>query len=341
MGLIPLAIIGATAAGKSALALHLAELRGDVELISADSMQVYRFMDIGTAKPTADEQARVRHHLIDVVDPDVDYTLSAFTAAVTAAVDDVHSRGNVPVLVGGTGLYVRAVIDDFEIPGQYPEARAEVEAVADTAALHRRLSELDPKAASRMEPSNRRRVVRALEVTLGSGRRFSEWGPGVDAYPKIATRQVAVDRPRPSLDDRIARRYVAQMEAGFLDEVRSLVARPQGLSRTARQALGYKELLDHVEGRATLVESLDLANQRTRRFARRQQRWFRRDPRIEWFDLDTGMAGSVSDQTANVASEDADVATGNPNGSHVERLADQLAEWLEHRGGAGTEPTES
>ena len=181
---------------------------------------------------------------------------------------------------------MRAVVDDFEIPGQYPDARAEVEAEPDTAVLFSRLAELDPVAAGRMEPTNRRRVVRALEVTLASGRRFSEWGPGLDAYPAIPTHQLACDRPRPSLDARIDARYGVQMEQGFLEEVTRLAERPEGLSRTARQALGYRELLLHVEDGLPLDEALDLAKQRTRRFARRQQRWFRRDPRIEWVDLD-------------------------------------------------------
>lgn len=295
---IPLAIIGPTASGKSSLAMALAQVDPRVEIISADSMQVYRGMDIGTAKPTAAEQAAVRHHLIDVVDPHEDYTVSRFAEDVEAVVVDIVGRGGVPVLVGGTGLYVRAVIDDFEIPGQYPEARAEVEAEPDTAALFARLVELDPVASERMEPTNRRRVVRALEVTLASGRRFSEWGPGLDAYPSIATHQVACDRPRPSLDQRIHDRYGVQMEDGFLDEVRRLIERPEGLSRTARQALGYRELLLHLEDGMPLDEALELAKQRTRRFARRQQRWFRRDPRIEWIDLDEVERSSVVDGLA-------------------------------------------
>jgi tRNA dimethylallyltransferase len=303
---IPLAIIGPTASGKSSTAMALAMADPRVEIISADSMQVYRGMDIGTAKPTAEEQAAVRHHLIDVLDPHEDYTVSRFAADVEAVVVDIVHRGGVPVLVGGTGLYVRAVVDDFEIPGQYPDARAEVEAEPDTAVLFARLAELDPVAASRMEPTNRRRVVRALEVTLASGRRFSEWGPGLDAYPAIPTHQLACDRPRPSLDARIDARYGVQMEQGFLEEVTRLAERPEGLSRTARQALGYRELLLHVEEGLPLDEALDLAKQRTRRFARRQQRWFRRDPRIEWADLDEiDVDALVGRMAALLASNDA------------------------------------
>ena len=283
---IPLAIIGPTAAGKSALALAIAAADERVELISADSMQVYRGMDIGTAKPTADEQAAVRHHLIDILDPWEDYTVSQFVVDVAAAAAEIRGRGRVPVMVGGTGLYVRSIVDDLEIPGQFPDVRAELDADPDTEAMHRRLVELDPIAAERMEPGNRRRVVRALEVTLGSGRPFSSFGPGLGRYRPSRINQVACDRPRPSLDVRINTRYDEQMEIGFLDEVRSIADHPNGMSPTARQALGYKELLGHLEGGESLDDALELAKQRTRRFARRQQRWFRRDPRIEWFDLD-------------------------------------------------------
>lgn len=283
---IPLAIIGPTAAGKSALAMAIARADSRVELISADSMQVYRGMDIGTAKPSPDEQAEVRHHLIDILDPSEDYTVSQFVHDVAEVTGDIRARGQIPVMVGGTGLYVRAIVDDLEIPGQFADVRAGLEADADTEKLHARLVELDPVAAERMDPRNRRRVVRALEVTLGSGRPFSSFGPGLERYRPSPINQIACDRPRPSLDERIRQRYDVQMESGFLQEVQAVVGSPSGMSRTARQALGYKELLLHIEDGLSLDEALEIANQRTRRFARRQQRWFRRDPRIEWFDLD-------------------------------------------------------
>ena len=283
---IPLSIVGPTAAGKSSLALAIAAHDERVELISADSMQVYRGMDIGTAKPTKDEQLRVKHHLIDILDPDQDYTVSQFVIDVRVAATEIRDRGRIPVMVGGTGLYVRAIVDDLEIPGQFVDVRTELDQNPDTEAMHRQLTELDPVAAERMEPSNRRRVVRALEVTLGSGRPFSSFGPGLERYRPSRINQVACDRPRPTLDDRINRRYDLQMELGFLDEVRAVAERAGGMSKTARQALGYKELLEHLENDMALDEALDLAKQRTRRFARRQQRWYRRDPRIEWFDLD-------------------------------------------------------
>ncbi|MCL4114920.1 UNVERIFIED_CONTAM: hypothetical protein GTU68_013628 [Idotea baltica] len=266
--------------------MAIAAENDQVELISADSMQVYRGMDIGTAKPSAEEQAAVPHHLIDIFDPWQDYTVSQFVEDVDRVVADIRGREKIPVMVGGTGLYVRSIVDDMEIPPQFPDTKAELEADPDTEGMHRRLAELDPVAAERMDANNRRRVVRALEVTLGSGRPFSSFGPGMDRYKPSRINQIACDRPRPSLDDRIHRRYDLQMERGFLDEVRTVASHPNGMSKTARQALGYKELLGHIEGGQPLDEALDTAKQRTRRFVRRQHSWFRRDPRIEWFDLD-------------------------------------------------------
>lgn len=251
-------------------------------------MQVYRGMDIGTAKPTAAEQAEIRHHLIDLVDPSEEYDLATFARNVRTTLADITARERRAVLVGGTGLYLRAAIDDLDLPGRYPGVRADLEREEDTEALHRRLADLDPVAASRMEPTNRRRIVRALEVTIGSGRAFSSYGPGLTDYPPTATKQLGVRLPREVVDERIEARYRAQLDAGFLDEVRALAQHPGGLSRTAAQALGYKELLAHVAGECSLDEAVALAVTRTRQFARRQERWFRRDPRIVWFDPPAG-----------------------------------------------------
>jgi len=284
------ALVGVTASGKSSLALALARQDPAIELVSVDSMQVYRGMDIGTAKPSAAEQAEVHHHLLDLVDPDEEYTVARFQCDLAGVLADIDRRGAQALLVGGTGLYLRAATDGLEIPGRFPEARAEIEADPDTEALHRRLADLDPTAATRMEPTNRRRVVRALEVTVGSGRPFSSYGGGLGEYPPTAMPLVGIRRTRPDLDERIAARYAAMMDAGFLDEVRALATRPAGLSRTARQALGYRELLRVVEDGEDVDEMVSLAVTRTRQFARRQERWFRRDPRIRWVDatsLDT------------------------------------------------------
>ncbi len=291
-----LALVGPTASGKSALALAVARTRPDLELVTVDSMQVYRGMDIGTAKPTAAERAEVPHHLLDVADPDEDFTVARYQRAARAVLADIEARGRRALLVGGTGLYLRAVVDDLEIPGRWPDVRAELEAEADTVgpeALHARLLSLDPVAAGRMEPSNTRRIVRALEVTVGSGRPFSSYGPGMAARPASPIAQVGVDRPTDELDARIARRYEEQLAAGFLDEVRALAARPAGLSRTARQALGYKELLAHLDGELDLDAAVDLAVRRTRRFARRQRAWFRKDHRIRWIPPDGNLLSEI------------------------------------------------
>ena len=278
-------IVGATASGKSAIALEVARRRPGVELVSMDSMALYRGMDIGTAAPTAAERAEVPHHLLDLVDPTEDFTVSDFQVAAREALVGMADRGSRAVLVGGTGLHVRAVVDDLEIPGRYDEVRAALEADDDTSGLYARLVALDPVAAGRMEATNRRRVVRALEVTLGSGRPFSSFGPGLEAYPATPFTQVGLRVDRDVMDRRIAERYQRQLDDGFLDEVRALEGLVGGLSRSAAQALGYKELLAHLRGDRTLEDAVSDAVVATQRFARRQERWFRRDPRIEWFDV--------------------------------------------------------
>lgn len=289
--LAPLAVVGPTATGKSALALEVARTltgRGvAVELVNVDALQVYRGMDVGTATPSAADRAAVPHHLIDLVAPHEEMSVVAFRAAYDRAMADIAERRAVPVLVGGTGLYVRTVIDGLEPPGSWPELRQalETEAADRLPALVDRLRTLDPVAAARIEPGNARRVVRALEVCLGSGRPFSSFGPGLDTYPPAPVVQVGLRLPRDELARRIAARTRAMLDAGWVEEVRGLLALPRRLSRTARQALGYGELIDHLEGRCTLAEAEAAIVARTRRFATRQERWFRRDPRIVWFDV--------------------------------------------------------
>jgi len=260
---------------------------GDVELVSADSMQVYRGMDIGTAKPDSAQRTEVSHHLLDVADPAESFSVARFQTEAEAAIAGIEARGHRALLVGGTGLYVQAVVDRLEVPASWPEIRTELETEAGTnagvAGLYGRLVTADPTAAARVQPTNARRIVRALEVTLGSGRPFSSFGPGMGSYRSSRFRLAGVWLPRPVVVARIEARYWAQLEAGFLDEVRGLTAASGGLSRTARQALGYRELLDHLDGRTTLEEAVELAVRRTRAFARRQRMWFRRDPRITWF----------------------------------------------------------
>ena len=290
MTLPTLAVVGPTGSGKSALAMALAETLAvdnvGVELLSVDSMQVYRGMDIGTAKPTAADRAAVPHHLLDLLDPSASCSVSWFQGRAKAALADVIARSKTAVLVGGTGLYHRAVIDELEIPGQWPEVVDGLEREADTARLHRRLCKLDPLGASRMEPSNRRRVVRALEVTIGSGRPFSSFGPGLEDYRRGDVVQVGLMVGRTEIRPLLERRLDRQVERGFLDEVRRLHTRAEGMSRTASQALGYRELWAHIDGERTLSDALQEILVRTRRFAVRQQRWFRRDPRVAWFDAE-------------------------------------------------------
>ncbi len=264
--------------------MAVARQLGDVELVSIDSMQVYRGMDIGTAKPTPAERAEIQHHLLDLVDPNHDFTVAEFRKAYVDALPGIGERGHRALLVGGTGLYHRVVIDDFDLPGQWPEVRAELEAGGDTAALFERLRSLDAAATTRMEPTNRRRIVRALEVTLGSGRAFSSYGPGVDEYPPTDVVQIGLRWPRDVLTDRIAQRVREMADDGLIDEVRAL--QPLGFSRTAAQALGYREILDVLDGRMSQDEAITTIITRTRRFAVRQERWFRRDPRVRWIEIE-------------------------------------------------------
>lgn len=278
----PLVIVGPTASGKSSLALELAGLVQSVEIVSSDAMAVYRGMDVGTAKPTVAERGAVPHHLVDVADATEDYTLHRFRTEVADVLAEVEGRGLNVIVVGGTGLYVQAVVDDFELPGHFPEIRAELEAEPDTDALYRRLQDGDPRAATKMEPTNRRRIIRALEVVVGTGQPFSSFGPGVDHYGDTRFALVGLEIDRDEMDQRIDQRYQQQMDDGFLAEVATLAE--AGISRTAAQALGYRELLAHLQGTISLDEALDQARRRTKKFARRQQRWFRRDPRITWFE---------------------------------------------------------
>lgn len=267
------------------VAFEVARQRPGTELISMDSKALYRGMDIGTAAPTAAERAEIPVHLLDLVEPGEEYSVSMFQEAARLALDDVIHRTRRAVLVGGTGLHVRVVIDELEIPGQWEKVRAELEAEPETRLLYARLVELDPVAAGRMESTNRRRVMRALEVSIGSGRPFSSFGPGLESYPPSPFTQIGLRVKRAILDQRIADRYRRQLEEGFLDEVRHLADLPGGLSRSAAQALGYRELLAHLRGDCTLDQAIADAVAATCRFARRQERWFRRDPRIEWFEV--------------------------------------------------------
>jgi tRNA dimethylallyltransferase len=282
-----LAVVGPTASGKSALALDVARACGDVEIVSLDSMQVYRGMDVGTAKPTVAERAAVPHHLVDVVSPGEHWSVARTQRLARAAITDIEARGRRALLVGGTGLYVQAVVDDLTLPGEDLEVRAELEAWTSEPggllAAYRELQRTDPRAASRIEEHNQRRIVRALEVMRVTGRPFSSFGPGVDRYgdPAFAVLLVGVWLPRDVLTARIGQRFDAMRAAGLVEEVERLRAAGP-LSRSAAQAIGYKEVLDALAGRTTIDDAFDLAVRRTRSFARRQRMWFRRDPRTRW-----------------------------------------------------------
>jgi tRNA dimethylallyltransferase len=259
--------------------------------VSIDSMQVYRGMDIGTAKPTSAERNAVPHHLVDAADPWEDWSVARFQTEARAAVAAIEARGHRALLLGGTGLYVQAVVDDLRFPGEDLALRAEltasVEAEPDGLAdAYRELQRVDPTAAARIEPTNTRRIVRALEVIQSTGQPFSSFGPGLGEYgPTVFPVQMAgVWMPRAIVRDRIEQRFDSMWEAGLVEEVRELDDDPRGWSRTARQAIGYKEILTHVRGEEPdLAAAREAAVRRTRALARRQRVWFRRDPRITWF----------------------------------------------------------
>lgn len=285
-----LALVGPTASGKSELALAIAERLGDVEVVSVDSMQVYRGMDVGTAKPSPGDRERVVHHLLDVIDPWEEWSISLLQSRARAAIVDIEGRGRRALLVGGSGLHFQAVVDDLQLPGEDRELRSAIELESSTHegrdALRAELEAVDPLAASRMEPSNVRRLVRAIEVVRLTGRPFSSFGRGIGHYgaPVVPIRIAGVWLPRPALAERIRYRFETMRETGLVAEVGRLCAEPRGLSRTARQAIGYKEVLAHLEGRIPDLESaLAGAVTRTVAFARRQRMWFRRDPRVIWF----------------------------------------------------------
>src|SRR5262245_16273220 len=293
----PVVLLGATASGKSEVAMAAATAVPGVEIVVVDAMQVYRGMDIGTAKPSVADRATVVHHCLDLADPGEEMSVTEYRRAYDAALDGIAARPHArALLVAGTGLYLTAAIDRLDMPGTWPEVRAALDREPDTAALYDRLKSLDPDAADRIDPANRRRIVRALEVTIASGQSFSSFGPGVAAFPPTDVVQLGIRWAREDLADRIEQRVQAMMAAGLLDEVARLST--HGLSPTAGQALGYKELLEHLDGRLELDDAVAVIVSRTRRFAARQERWFRRDPRIRWIDVDASAADPLAEVRA-------------------------------------------
>ncbi|MFI2263889.1 tRNA (adenosine(37)-N6)-dimethylallyltransferase MiaA [Streptomyces tubercidicus] len=277
-----IAVVGPTAAGKSDLGVALAQHLGG-EVINADSMQLYRGMDIGTAKLTPEEQQGVPHRLLDIWDVTCAASVAEYQRLARAEIDRLLAEGRTPVLVGGSGLYVRGAIDALDFPGTDPEVRARLEAelaASGSGALHARLAAADPEAGRAILASNGRRIVRALEVIEITGRPFTANLPGHEAV--YDTLQIGVDVARPELDERIARRVDRMWEAGLVDEVRRLEGEGLREGRTASRALGYQQVLAQLAGDCTEQEARDETVRATKRFARRQDSWFRRDPRVHW-----------------------------------------------------------
>ena len=285
----PLIVItGATASGKSAVAVRLAEgVKG--EIVSADSMQIYRHMDIGTAKPSAAERARVAHHMIDIIEPDAPYSVAQYQADADRAIVEVGARGRLPILVGGTGLYVQAVWDglDFPIAGPDREFRAAMQAEAErvgTAALHARLAGIDPAAAARIHPNDQKRIIRALEVHHLTGQPISRFHTGKESarYRALA---FGLKAPRRDLNQRIDARIDDMMSRGLLEEVRGLLDRGYHEGLISMKALGYQQLAEHLRGRCDLEAAVERFKTATHQFAKRQMTWFGRDRRIRWVEL--------------------------------------------------------
>ncbi|HEX6519895.1 MAG TPA: tRNA (adenosine(37)-N6)-dimethylallyltransferase MiaA [Streptosporangiaceae bacterium] len=279
-----IAVVGPTTAGKSGLAIELARAL-DGEVVNADSMQLYRGMDIGTAKVTETERRGVPHHLLDVWSVTRTANAAEYQALARAALDDVAARGRVPILAGGSGLYIRAGLEDLNFPRTDGGTRSRLEAeLAEVGApaLHSRLATLDPAAAAAILPSNGRRIVRALEVIELTGQPFTATMPDyTKSRPAV---QIGLTLPRPELDRRIAARVDHMWASGFEAEVRKLVAEGLRDGKTASRALGYQQMLRYLDGEWTLDQAREETVKATRRFARRQESWFRRDPRITWLD---------------------------------------------------------
>ena len=295
----PLVVIaGPTAVGKTEIALSVAERIGG-EIVSADSRLFYRGMDIGTAKPTAEERMRVPHHLIDVSDPDERWSLTIFQERAQEAIAAVHARGKLPFLVGGTGQYIWAVIEGWQPPSQQPDPalRSAIEAWASEIGadeLYRRLAILDPTAADVIDPRNLRRTVRALEVIFGSGRRFSDQRQKSPSPYDVLL--IGLDRPRAELYARIDARIQAMLEGGFVAEVKALLDKGYSPNLPTLSAIGYREIVAYLKGEMSLEDAVIQMKRLTRRYVRQQGAWFRgEDTSIHWFEVDQDAAGRVYD----------------------------------------------
>ncbi len=298
--LIPVvAIVGPTATGKTALAVELAvQFQG--EIVGADSRQVYRLMDVGTGKPSAAERARAPHHLIDVVDPDGEFNVALYQRLASDAIAAIHQRGRLPLVVGGSGHYVRALLEGFDVPRVPPnqDLRRDLYAIAEEEGgidwLFAQLADLDPVGATRIDPRNVRRVVRAIEVSRATGLPFSEAASSTP--PPYRTLVLGLTAPRQEVYRRIDARVDAMVEAGWIDEVRGLLERGFGPELPALSSLGYQVIVRHVRGEMELAPAVERIKRDTRRFARRQYSWFRpRDPQIHWLDVDGRFEAHAAD----------------------------------------------
>lgn len=281
-------LIGPTASGKSELAIQLAERIGG-EIVSADSRLFYRGMDIGTAKPSHEEQKRVPHHLIDVCRPDETWSLAVFQREARRVIHEIHARGNFPILVGGTGQYVQGILEEWRVPPTPPNnvLRAILTSWASEITpqgLHSRLAVLDPAGAAQIDPRNTRRTIRALEVIFSTGRRFSEQRQKQE--PEYSILKIGLKRPRSELYERIDRRIDVMLERGLIDEVRDLLSAGYPPDLPAFSAIGYREIIDYLYGRSTLEEAIRLMKRQTRQYVRRQANWFKdSDPEIHWIEM--------------------------------------------------------
>ena len=289
-------IVGPTAVGKTEIAIQLAE-RLNGEIVSADSRLFYRGMDIGTAKPSLEEQARVPHHLIDIANPDEILSLAVFQQKATEAIAEIHTRKKLPFLVGGTGQYIRAVTQGWSPPEVKPneELRKELESEKESKGinwLHDKLATLDPAAAEKIDPRNYRRTIRALEVIMTTGKKFSEQrGQGESPYHLVT---IELTRPREELYRRVDERIEAMYANGLMDEVQSLIARGYLPSLPTMSAIGYRECVQALEGQITVEEAKQLTRRATRVFVRRQANWFKEsDPNILWFRVEDGIADEI------------------------------------------------
>lgn len=299
MSKIPLAVVaGATASGKTALSVELAK-RLNGEIVSADSMQIYKYMNIGTAKPTEEEKQGIAHHMMDFLDPSVSFSVADYCAEAHKVIADINARGKLPIVVGGTGLYIDSLVSnvDFGSAGSDPEIRRRLEEAAEEQgkeAVYERLCEIDPETAKKYHPNNLRRVIRAIEFYEATGKTISEHAKEEKNSPYESV-IFCIDMPRELLYDRINRRVDAMAEDGLIDEVKSLLNRGYGKNCTAMQGIGYKEFYDFFDGKKTLDETLEQIKLNSRRYAKRQLTWFRRNKDIHYLAYGGDMVGEATE----------------------------------------------